>query len=203
MSYDGLSNSDRKNPDAAIAAYKEAFPTELPDVGLIIKATHVRESEMSHLHGLMSGYNNVYILTDSFSKEQFNSLIKCSDVHISLHRSEGFGLVMAEAMFLGTPTVSTNWSANAEFMSEDACCMVPANIMEIQKETPPYHKGYHWADPDVHVAAGFIRRLYDDKDFYNYKKEAAYRLIRELMAPERAAATLKKRFEELNRKRQG
>ncbi|MCR5343164.1 MAG: glycosyltransferase [Butyrivibrio sp.] len=197
LSYDGFSNSDRKNPEAAIAAYREAFPTELPDVGLIIKATHAGESEMEHLRELMHGYENVYILTDSYSKEEFNSLIKCADAHISLHRSEGFGLVMAEAMFLGTPTVSTNWSANSEFMSEDACCMVPVKIIEIEKETPPYHKGNHWADPDVHVAANFIRRLHDDKAFYEYKKEAAAKYIRERMSPERAAGILRERFENL------
>ncbi len=195
LSYDGFSNSDRKNPDAAIAAYREAFPSELPDVGLIIKATHAGELEMAHLRELMNGYENVYILTDSYSKEEFNSLIKCADAHISLHRSEGFGLVMAEAMFLGTPTVSTNWSANAEFMSEDACCMVPVKIIEIEKETPPYHKGNHWADPDVHVAAEYIRRLHDDKAFYEYKKEAAAKYIRQRMSPERAAGILKERFE--------
>ncbi|SEM26970.1 MULTISPECIES: glycosyltransferase family 4 protein [unclassified Butyrivibrio] len=199
MSYDGLSNSDRKNPDASIAAYKAAFPTELPDVGLIIKATHAGEAEMEHLRELMAGYENVYILTDSFSKEEFNSLIKCADAHISLHRSEGFGLVMAEAMFLGTPTVATNWSANAEFMSEDACCMVPVKIIEIEKETPPYHKGNHWADPDVHAASEFIRRLHDDKDFYNHKKTAAMKHIRERMSPERAAGILRERFAELTR----
>ncbi len=197
LSYDGFSNSDRKNPEAAIAAYREAFPTDLPDVGLIIKATHAGESEMAHLRELMNGYENVYILTDSYSKEEFNSLIKCADAHISLHRSEGFGLVMAEAMFLGTPTVSTNWSANSEFMSEDACCMVPVKIIEIEKETPPYHKGNHWADPDVHVAADFIRRLHDDKAFYEYKKEAAAKYIRERMSPERAAGILRERFENL------
>ncbi|WP_022761032.1 glycosyltransferase family 4 protein [Butyrivibrio sp. AD3002] len=199
MSYDGLSNSDRKNPEAAIAAYKEAFPTELPDVGLIIKATHAGEAEMAHFHKLMEGYENVYILTDSFSKEEFNSLIKCADAHISLHRSEGFGLVMAEAMFLGTPTVATNWSANAEFMSEDACCMVPVKIIPIEKETPPYHKGNHWADPDVHTAAQFIRRLHDDTNFYNHKKEAAAKHIRERLSPDLAAAILKERFDALTK----
>ena len=197
MSYDGLSNSDRKNPEAAISAYRAAFPEELPDTGLIIKATHAGEAEMARLRELMAGYENVYILTDSFSKEEFNSLIKCADAHISLHRSEGFGLVMAEAMFLGTPTVSTNWSANSEFMTEDACCMVPVKIIEIEKETPPYHKGNHWADPDIAVAAEYIRRLHDDKDFYEYKKNAAAKHIRERMAPERAAAVLRERFTKL------
>lgn len=197
MSYDGLSNSDRKNPEAAISAYKAAFPKELQNVGLIIKATHAGEAEMARLRELMTGYKNVYILTDSFSKEEFNSLIKCADAHISLHRSEGFGLVMAEAMFLGTPTVSTNWSANAEFMTEDACCMVPVKIVEIEKETPPYHKKNHWSDPDIKVAAEYIRRLYEDTDFYEHKKNTAMKHIRERMAPERAAAILCERFADL------
>ncbi len=197
MSYDGLSNSDRKNPEAAIDAFREAFPEELSDVGLIIKATHAGDAEMEHLKERMAGYKNVYILTDSFSKEEFNSLIKCADAHISLHRSEGFGLVMAEAMFLGTPTVATNWSANAEFMSEDSCCMVPVEIIPIDKETPPYHKGNHWADPDIHAAAEHIRRLHDDRDFYEHKKTAAATYIRERMAPERAAGAFRERFKEL------
>ncbi|WP_051656800.1 glycosyltransferase [Butyrivibrio sp. AE3004] len=194
LSYDGFSNSDRKNPEASIMAYKEAYPKELPDIGLIIKATHAGNAELEHLKNLLYGYENIYILTDSYSKIEFNSLIKCADVHISLHRSEGFGLVMAEAMFLGTPTVSTNWSANAEFMSEDACCMVPVNIIEIEKETPPYHKGNHWADPDIHIAARYIRKLHDDREFYKYKKEKAATYIKERMSPDHAAEILNERF---------
>ncbi|WP_049945445.1 glycosyltransferase [Butyrivibrio sp. AC2005] len=206
MSYDGLSNSERKNPVGAILAYKEAFSKEylnslseehsqeLKEAGLIIKATHAEDKELSHLRELMEGYKNVYILTDSYSKEEFNSLIKCADVYISLHHSEGFGLVMAEAMLLGTPTVATGWSANAEFMSEDACCMVPVKIVEIKKETPPYHKGNHWADPDVHAAAKYIRHLYEDKDFYQYKKEAAAKYIRDCMSQKKAVSVICERY---------
>ncbi|WP_155834085.1 glycosyltransferase family 4 protein [Butyrivibrio sp. VCD2006] len=200
MSYDGLSNSERKNPEAVIAAYKEAYPEEQSGVGLIIKATHANEKEIKRLRNMLEGYRNVYILTESFSKEEFNSLIKDADVYVSLHRSEGFGLVMAEAMFLGTPVVATNWSANSEFMSEESCCMVPARIVEIETDMPPYHKGNHWADPDIHVAAGYIRRLYDDKAFYDYKKESAFFHIREMMKPERAADIFRERFAELTKK---
>ncbi|WP_449290285.1 glycosyltransferase family 4 protein [Oscillibacter ruminantium] len=165
LSYDGNSVSARKNPQAVLRAYREAFSPSDGDVGLVIKATHAGKVELAQLREMFAGYPNLVILTDSYSKPVFNSLLACVDVYVSLHRAEGFGLVMAESMLLGTPVIGTNWSANTEFMSEKTACMVDAQIIALPRDYPPYHKGDHWAQPDEHQAAQWMRRLYTDRAF--------------------------------------
>lgn len=165
LSYDGNSVSERKNPWGALRAYRTAFSPDDTGVGLVVKATHASDAEIAQLRELLRGYPNLFILRESYPKPIFNSLIACVDCYVSLHRAEGFGLVMAEAMLLGTPTIATNYSANMEFMDDTVACMVPATVIELERDIYPYHKGNHWASPDEDAAAAQMRRLYEDRAF--------------------------------------
>ena len=158
VSYDGSSISERKNPVGAIEAFRTAFPAG--EARLVIKATNDDK-----LDEMTEGIHKVTILRESYKKETFNSLLQTMDVYLSLHRAEGFGLVMAEAMLLGVPVVATNWSANTEFMCPGNSCLVDAKIVELDKDIPPYEKGNHWADPDIWQAAAYLRRLYEDRKY--------------------------------------
>ena len=86
------------------------------------------------------------ICVDMLIKKEVNSLLADVDVYVSLHRSEGFGLVMAEAMYLGTPVIATNWSGNTEFMNNDTACMVGYDLIELDKDYDVFQKGNVWAD---------------------------------------------------------
>jgi glycosyltransferase involved in cell wall biosynthesis len=79
---------------------------------------------------------------------------------------------MAEAMLLGTPVIATNWSSNTEFMDETSACMVGYTMTVIKKREGLYKKGFSWAEPDVEQAAVFMRRLKEDKTFYEEKRGA-------------------------------
>ena len=92
-------------------------------------------------------------------------MIRAVDVYISLHRAEGFGLVLAEAMYLGTPVVATNWSGNTEFMNSEVACMVDATPQILQKDELPFLKGSRWAEPDENQAAEFLRKLFDQPEW--------------------------------------
>lgn len=197
VSYDGYSSSERKNPLGSVRAYCEAFSKEEPGVGFVLKATHAREEDLQEICALLEGYPNVVILKGNYSRLEFNSLIACVDVYVSLHRAEGFGLVMAEAMELGTAVVATDWSANTEFMNEDVACMVPAEVVTLGRNSPPYEKGSHWASPDEHAAARWMRRLYDDGAFRQEKIRKAQIYIQNKLSQARAAEKMKKRIEEL------
>lgn len=186
VSYDGNSVSERKNPLGAVRAYCTAFKATEGNVGIVIKATHARPSDLQQIQEYLNGYPHVYILTQSYSKEEFNSLIRCVNAYVSLHRAEGFGLVMAEAMLLGTPVIATAWSANMEFMNEDTACLVDAEVVELGREIPPYHKENHWAQPNEHQAAQWMRRLRDDEDFAVTQAERARNYMRESMTYRRA-----------------
>ena len=103
------------------------------------------------------------------NKTEVNSLLKDVDVYVSLHRSEGFGLVMAEAMYLGTPVIATAWSGNTEFMNDHTACMVGYDMIELDKDYDVFKKGNVWADAHIDEAADYMVRLYEDKEYYNTK----------------------------------
>ncbi len=164
--YDCNSTMQRKNPEGSIRAYRKAFDNSNRDVGLVIKVNNPRKQDIDKIKELCSGYDNVYIIADTLSKTEVNSLIKEVDVLISLHRAEGFGLPLAEAMILGTATIGTNWSSNTEFMNEDNSCLVSYKMTELKEDYAMYKKGSFWADPDVDDAAEKVKKLYEDKAFY-------------------------------------
>ena len=137
--YDSNSTIERKNPTGAIRAFRKAFKNN-PDVGIVIKVNNARPKDMEHLNRMLNGCRNVYFITDTLTKIEVNSLIQKADVFVSLHRAEGFGLVMAEAMIVGTPVIATNWSSNTEFMNSDVACMVDCNFVSLEKDSPPYKK---------------------------------------------------------------
>ena len=195
--YDSNSTRERKNPMGVIRAFKKAFSPEDKKVGLVLKVNNARDEDMQLLHQMMEGYENVYYITETMSKVQVNSLIKDVDVFVSLHRAEGFGLVMAEAMLNGTPSIATNWSSNTEFMNDDVACMVNYDFVTLKKDCPPYKAGAVWADPNEDTAAKYMKKLYEDPDFYNRKADAAKIYIKEKLSMNNAVSLIEKRMEEI------
>lgn len=167
MMYDHSSGMERKNPIGVLKAFKKAFKRDNEDVGLVIKINNCQTEDIQKIKNILDGYQNVYFITDTLNRDQVNSLIKCVDVFVSLHRAEGFGLVLAESMYLGTPTIATNWSSNIEFMNSSVACMVGYKLVTIEKDLPPFKAGNRWADPDIDDAAEWMKKLFDDKTFYN------------------------------------
>ncbi len=115
------------------------------------------------------------------NKTEVNSLLADVDVYVSLHRSEGFGLVMAEAMYLGTPVIATNWSGNTEFMNSDTACMVGYDLIELDRDYDVFKKGNVWADAHVDEAADYMKRLYEDKEFYNQIASMDRHMLRNIL----------------------
>ena len=116
-----------------------------------------------------------------------------------MHRAEGFGLVMAEAMALGTPAVATDWSANTEFMPEEAACPVRYKMIPVAGEYQFDNGQMMWADPDTHHAAEYLKRLRDDSEYYRQKAEAGKRYIAENLSMERCANRIRQRIDEITR----
>ena len=196
--YDSNSYSERKNPAAAIAAYRYAFSKDEENVGLIIKLNNPQKADIQMIQSELSGLRNIYFMTDVLEKTQVNALIACADAYVSLHRSEGFGLVPAEAMLLGTPVIATNWSANTEFMDADTACMVEYSFVTIEKDQGPYEAGNRWADPDIEQAAGYMRMLYEDRESGSRIADKAKAHITEKLSPKRAAELISNRINEIN-----
>ena len=194
--YDSNSTIARKNPIGAIRAFRKAFKNN-SDVGIIVKINNAKPSDMAVLEKELSGCKNIYYITDTLTKVEVNSLTKQADVFVSLHRAEGFGLVMAEAMIVGTPVIATNWSSNTEFMNKDVACMVDCGFMTLEQDSPPYKKGAVWADPDVDQAAAYMKKLYEDKDYYENIRSSAKEYILDKLSMDQAAGRIKKRVGEI------
>lgn len=192
---DGRSVVERKNPLGAVKAYVNAFLPSDCSVGLVLKLAQIDVETLRKIHSLLDGYPNIIWINNILPKEMINSLIKCVDVLLSLHRSEGFGLVMAEAMLLGIPVVSTNWSANTEYMDRTIACMLDYRIVTLQRDIPPYSKGDCWADPDIMHATRCMQKLRDDPIFYSALAEKAKSHIATHLSPARMGYLLRERVD--------
>lgn len=197
MMYDSQSIKERKNPEGAIRAFQSAFGPENQRVGLVVKVNSADERELNWLRGLSGNYRNIYLIHQNMEKVEVNSLVSCVDVFVSLHRAEGFGLVMAEAMLNHVPVIATSWSANTEFMNSQVACMVDYYLKTLERDLPPYKKRNRWAEPDVEDAAEYMRRLYEEKDYYDRMAEAAYTHVTEWLGMSRVKSIMQDRLRDI------
>ena len=199
MMFDSNSYASRKNPGAAIDAFREAYGENPEKVRLVIKINNPKAKDIAFVEEHLGGNTGYTLITERMEKKKLNSLIRLCDVMISMHRAEGFGLVMAEAMALGTPAVATDWSANTEFMPEEAACPVRYKMIPVAGEYQFDNGQMMWADPDTHHAAEYLKRLRDDSGYYRQKAEAGKRYIAENLSMERCANRIRQRIDEITR----
>lgn len=193
--YDAFSMSARKNPQAALDAFFEAFGRDNAAAKLVLKMRDAGEEEIASIREHIGPANNVILFTKELEKEEVNSLISCCDVFMSLHRSEGFGLVMAEAMYLGVPVVTTNWSANTEFANKDVACMVDCDFVPVESYHIYHDLHARWADPNVAEAAAYLRVLFDDAEQYRHYASAGQRYIHERFSLAQSGNAMRERID--------
>ncbi|RDB58978.1 hypothetical protein C1878_15910 [Gordonibacter sp. 28C] len=194
MMYDIRSTQARKNPEGVIQAFDRAFGNR-EDVGLVIKINAPEDwVDETGLVDELRKRANAHVIIGTLSKPHLNSLISLCDVFVSLHRSEGFGLGPAEAMYWGVPAILTDWSGNQVYMTDDNCCPVQCKIVEIAESSDFYRKGWHWADPDLDQASDFMKRLVEDPEFYKKTAERGQKTIREDFSPRSVGKTISKRL---------
>ncbi len=164
VSFSLASSFARKNPLAAIAAFRQAFGDRADRV-LVLKvlAAEHAPADMALLAEAVDGAANIRLETRSLPPGDNHALTQCADIVLSLHRSEGFGLVPAEAMLLGRCVMATNWSATAEFMDAECGVPVPFDLIPARDPRGVFEApGAVWADADVGAAAALLRALADD-----------------------------------------
>ena len=196
VAYDKNSVAERKNPQGCINAFKIAFRPNNRDVGLVIKINHATETDVEQLKEELTGYN-VYFIKKTLSKLEMDTMISLMDVYISLHRAEGFGLILAESMALGTQVVATDYSANTEFMNSEVACMIDYQKVILKDDVWPYERGNCWAEPNVEQAAEYLRKLYEDSTYYNEIKIRAQKYITEWLGEKRITEIIKSRCKEI------
>lgn len=193
--FDSNSYASRKNPFGAIDAFLRAFGAEAQDVRLVLKVNNPRREDLRQIRQRFGGDKRLILVTDRLPRLSLNRLISLCDVFISLHRAEGFGLVMAEAMSLGVPVVATAWSASTEFMTPDTACMVDAKLIPVGDAYQFGDGVQRWADPDLDQAAGYLRRLRDDPAWRSDLGRRGQAFIRANFSTARTAERIRARFE--------
>jgi glycosyltransferase involved in cell wall biosynthesis len=164
-SFDFSSTIARKNPHAVIDAFRRAFPSGDERVCLVLKSSNgQRHSEwLMGLAKRSADDPRILVRDDMLERDDLWALQRCCDAYVSLHRCEGFGLGMAEAMCLGKPVVATAYSGNMDYMTVANSCLVDYRMIPVNEGEYLFAEGQRWADPDVGHAASYMRRLYEDR----------------------------------------
>ena len=197
--YDVLSVQSRKNPQGAVNAFIKAFGNN-DDVGLVIKVNNSRASEndIAILHEMIKHHKNIYLIDKTLSRTEIDSLINVTDVFVSLHRAEGFGLVLTESMYLRKPVIATNWSANTDYMNLQNSCPVDYKLIKVGSNAGPYSADQLWADPDEEHAAEYMKKLFFDREYYNKIAVSGEKTIKSEYSPEAMGRIIQKRLREIN-----
>ena len=194
--FDLNSYAERKNPRAVIAAFRASGLAGSGAV-LVVKVQNVagNEADFAALQTSVRDLPDTVLLTDTLSRADIYALEAACDCFVSLHRSEGFGLAVAECMFLGKPVISTDWSATAEFVNTDNGCPVRAKVIALDRNHGPYAKGSTWADPDPAHAAEWMKKLFADRALAARLGAAARATIETRFAPAVIGARYRRRLE--------
>lgn len=167
FNFDLSSFASRKNPMAVIDAYRRAFRERYREVptGLAIK-TRGQDRDGSNLKKLIESTKeepDIFIFNELMTYEETLSLMDCCDCYVSLHRSEGFGYTLAEAMLLGKPVISTDYSGTKDFVNPSTGFPVKYELKSLNQDDYIYWEGQKWADPDIDHAAWLMRRIITDE----------------------------------------
>ena len=176
------SSFERKNPVAAVRAFRQAFGSDA-GAELVLKVSDGPRypTDKARLEAEIGPSSNIRLIDEVSDADQLAELLASADAYISLHRSEGFGLTLAEAIAAEVPVVATNWSGNTDFCCPDLSFPVDYKLVAVRDAHPSFAgiKAARWAEPSVEHAAVQLRRIRDNP---NGARSAAIRLSERLRA---------------------
>ncbi len=208
FSFDAHSTFARKNPWDLVRAVREAFSDEelSTSARLVVKAINLSSLPAAEtaLRAELASVNGI-LIDDDLSASEMGSLLACADVYVSLHRAEGFGLGMAESMYLGVPVVATGYSGNMDYMSVTNSVPIGYHLRGVEPVELAFNPGAEdvyvpgnlWAEPNLAHASRAIRRLYDRPDQRARLGVAGSRTIKARYSPAAVGAALRAQLEAL------
>ena len=194
--YDALSIPERKNPEGAVRAFLESVAPGDIDAHLVIKVSNLdRTPEHAEtLRRLIDGNPRVHLIEGYLDRPRIEQLLMSCDAFLSLHRAEGFGLGLAEAMQMGKVAIATGWSGNLQFMREDNSLLIDYRLSELAEAHGPYDKGQFWAEPDTSAAAAAIRRLCQQADLAERLGDAGRQTVETELSRRRLGEMIEERL---------
>ena len=203
FSFDFNSFVARKNPEAVIAAFRRAFADGTRGVRLLIKSTNGERfrDRLDALRRDVADDPRIEVRDAFLTREEMFGLQNVADCYVSLHRSEGYGLGMAESMYLGKPVIATRYSGNLDFMDDENSLLVDFNMVPLRRGDYPYWKGQSWADADAGHAASLMRRVFDDRAYASELGARGAASIRRTNSRATCGEAVHKRLLEIERER--
>jgi len=204
FTFNYLSYFERKNPLAVVRAFKKAFGAG-EEALLVIKTSQSDFAPEDHQRLLQESEGaEVKVLDTYLDREEVDALMAAADAYVSLHRSEGYGLTVAEAMVLGKPVIATPYSGVSDFFDLNSGYPVRYQRIELERDVGPYRAGSHWAEPEVEHAAELMRHVYEHPEEAQEMGRKARAAIVEKLSYERVGRELEARYQEILRQvRQG
>ena len=198
FTFDFFSTMQRKNPAAIIAAFRRAFRRD-DSVVLVLKSINAQHhrTDRDSLGKESEGVNIVFI-DQHISAQEMNALMALADCYVSLHRSEGLGLGMAQAMYLGKPVIGTNYSGNLEFMNSGNSLLVDHEMTVLNEDSGPYERGTRWAEPNIEHAANLMRWVYEHRAESTALGAQAAADVRQTLDPRKTVAQIIERVRKLD-----
>jgi FkbM family methyltransferase len=163
FAFDHNSVFERKNPLGAITAFQRAFPGQ-EAVQLVIKSINGdrHPADRERLRAATVADPRIELVEHYLAADEVAKLFATADCYLSLHRSEGFGLTIAEAMAHGLPVIATDYSGSSEVLPASAGWLVPGSLVPVGPGKPPYPADAHWAEPDLDAAVAALRAVVAD-----------------------------------------
>jgi len=195
FTFDFLSVFARKNPLGVVEAFRRAFPRRT-GASLLVKSINGehKPEELARLQRAAAGRSDILVRDGYLDPDRSRALTGACDCYVSLHRAEGFGLTMAEAMAFAKPVIATGYSGNLAFMTEENSYLVPWTPVPVGPGHDPYLASTIWAEPDQEQAAALIRRVFEHPAEAREKGARARLDITKLRSPERAGAFITDRL---------
>jgi len=205
--YDPYSYAERKNPVAILSAYRLAFKNN-EKVQLVIKSAKMKYPLGDPVKEYISKHKltNVILIEDRLDRSEILGLMRNCDCYVSLHRSEGLGLTIMEAMALGKPVIVTAYSGNMDFTNLNNSFLVKYRLIKIKadlinpshpRDEPHYKKGDIWANPSIKDAAEKMRYVYFNKGKAEEIGRMGKQFIKENYSIEKASEIFIKRIKEI------
>jgi glycosyltransferase involved in cell wall biosynthesis len=198
FSFDFMSIAKRKNAEGLVRAFRRAFPDgEGPT--LVVKSINGDKQDFDRflLEQEIGASRNIVNIDRYMSRVEVSTLTSLADCYVSLHRSEGLGLTIAEAIAHGVPTIATAYSGNLDFMDEWNTWRVPCTMTRVGHGAGGYHPDAQWAEPDLDAAAWMMREVWENPAAARAKASRARALLLESFSVERCGARMKARLEEI------
>jgi glycosyltransferase involved in cell wall biosynthesis len=198
FAFDFFSVFQRKNPLAVIEAFKRAFsPGEGPVLVLKTHNSDARPEPRERLRHAIGDRPDIVWIDRGFSEVEMAALFARADAYVSLHRSEGFGLTLAESMALGKPVIATGFSGNTDFMTDRNSWLVDYEIVPVGPDAEHYPPDGVWAEPSIEHAAAAMREVFDNPEEARRRGERAARDVQSKLSPEAVGTIARARLERI------